>query len=178
MNIAIASGDAETAIALARSGEGLAAHWSMSVLYVEHGAVSTIEALDAFHAGSDDVFPYARSVAAVLHDALGDPSRADTEMEIALRAARSTALPLPRRWALTALAELQRQRGEPDEAANTLATVDAIPGLRLPVETALFSYVRAHLATAGGAATDAGRVPGTIDVDSVLDGAIHSLAHA
>ncbi len=99
-------------------------------------------------------------------------------MEIALRAARSTALPLPRRWALTALAELQRRRGKPDEAANTLATVDAIPGLRLPVETALFSYVRAQLATAGGAATDAGRVPGTIDADSVLDGAIRSLAHA
>jgi predicted ATPase/class 3 adenylate cyclase len=176
MNIALASDDAAAATALARAGVGT--HWSMVVLYIEQGVASTIEALDAFHAGSDDVFPYARSVAAVLHDALGDPSRADTEMEIALRAARSTALPLPRRWALTALAELQRQRGEPDEAANTLATVDVIPGLRLPVETALFAYVRAHLATAGGAATDAGRVPGTIDVDSVLDGAIHSLAHA
>jgi hypothetical protein len=178
MNIAIASGDTETAIALARSGAGAAAHWSMVVLYTEQGAAPTIEALDTFHAGSDDVFPYARSVAAVLHDALGDPSRANTEMEIALRTARSTTLPLPRRWALTALADLRLRRGEPDDAADAFAAADAIPGLRIPVETALFSHVRAQLATAGGAATDAGQVPGTTDVDSVLNGAIHSLAHA
>jgi hypothetical protein len=94
-----------------------------------------------------------------------------------MRATRSTALPLPRRWALTALAELQRQRGEPDDAANALAAGDAIAGLRLPVETALFAYVRDQLAATGTAANEQ-RAQRTIDVDSVLDGAIHSFANA